>query len=80
MTTVTITLTHVCTGGNHLRFGISVDGGAQHIINTDTLNIQDTITDEEKEAFIKICAKLYKQGRTWNQVKTSFQSGVAVAL
>ena len=80
MTTATITLKSVCAGGNHLHFGVTVNGGSERIVNTDNDTVLAPLTDDEKAAFVKVCAKLYKIGRTANATKTAFQAGVTVTL
>lgn len=80
MTTLNVQLTNICSGGNHLTFGVSVNGGAVQSINTDAETILSEITDEEKEVFVKVFAKLYKLGRTMNQAKIGLQTGVGVTL
>lgn len=80
MTTLTITLNSICAGGNHLHFTVSINGGAAHVVDTDTDTIFAALTDDEKSAFVKACVKLYKVGRTNAATKTAFKSGVTVTL
>jgi ribosomal protein S3AE len=80
MTTATIPLKSVCAGGDHLHFGVTVNGKNEHIVDTCNDTILGPLTDDEKASFVKVCTKLYKIGRTANATKTAFQSGVTVTL
>lgn len=80
MTTLNVQLTHICSGGGHLTFTALVDGGESRIVNTDVETITGQITEQDMETFIKVMVKLYKKGRTVNQVKTGLQAGLGVTL
>lgn len=76
MSQVVVRLTNICAGGNHFTFGIT--GDVVSTVKAETADISDVITTEDKTAFLKILIKLAKIGRSNNQVKTLFQSGVTV--
>jgi len=76
MTTATITLTDICSGGNHLTF--SVTGDVAATVRADIGDLTSQITDEDKIAFVKVLAKLAKMVRTNNQVRQLLQSGIAI--
>ena len=78
MSAVTITLTAICSGGGHLNFNAT--GDATDTLTTDLDAIAQPLTQDEKDAFVKIIAKLAKLGRTLNQAKTLLQAGVTVTV
>ena len=78
MTAIVTTLTGVCSGGGHLTF--SVTGDASLTQTLDLTNLTDPISDQEKEAFLKVICKMAKAGRTVNQAKTLLQAGVTVTV
>jgi len=76
MAAVTVTLTGICAGGNHLTFGVTGDVTATiHAVTADMIG---AITDEDKTIFVKVLAKLAKIGRTNAQAKTALQAGIAI--
>lgn len=78
MTTLTVTLTNVCAGGNHLTFSVTGDATATVYAVRDDLS--STLTDEEKRAFVEVIMKMAKMGRTLNQASTLLQAGVVVTV
>lgn len=78
MTTLTVTLTGVCSGGNHLTF--TVGGAKSHSVPVDLSELSSPITDDDAQAFCKIVSKMAKNGRTVNQARTLLQSGVVVTV
>ena len=78
MSSVTIRLTNICTGGNQLTF--SVTGDATLARTLDLSSLTDPIDDSDVEAFLKIICKLAKKGRTLNQARTLLQNGVTVTV
>lgn len=78
MSSVTVTLTDICAGGNHLTFTASGDATDSTVIGLD--EISAPLTKEEKDAFVKVIAKLAKMGRTVNQARILLQSGVPVTV
>jgi len=78
MASVTITLTSICSGGNHLTFAIT---GAKAMVVRGVLSeLTEPVSDEEAQAFVKVITKLVKQGRTVNQARTLLQAGVQVIV
>jgi len=73
---VTITLAGVCSGGNHLRFTIS--GATSGTVDAELPDLTTPVTETEREAFIKVLAKLARSGRTLAQAKSVLQTGVTV--
>lgn len=78
MTTLITRLTAICEGGNHLTF--QVTGAASREIVMTLEELQSPIDDRDVEAFIKIMAKMAKQGRTIGQARTLLQTGVTVTV
>lgn len=78
MTTETITLTAICSGGNHLTF--TATGAKAMVVPADLSSLSDPITDEDAAAFVKVIAKMAKNGRTVAQARTLLQAGVTVTV
>lgn len=78
MASETITLTGICSGGNHLAFTLT--GAKAGSVSVDTNDVTTPMTDEELENVCKGLIKLAKVGRTVAQVKTLFQNGVTVTI
>ena len=78
MAAITVTLTDVCAGGDHLTF--TMTGATNRTIPLFLPELSDPLTEDEAISFCRIIAKLTKQGRTGQQAKTRLQSGVAVAI
>ena len=79
MASVTLTLTSICSGGNHLTFSLSGAKAMTLIAELGQL-VDEPLTDEDAIAFIKGCVKLGKVGRTNAQLRTLFQAGVTVTV
>lgn len=81
MTTATITLRSICAGGNHLTVGVvAVDGGQELRRVLDLEHIQESLTEDEAQAFLKIVGKMAMRGRTINQARTLLQAGVTLVV
>ena len=79
MASVTVALTTICGGGNHLVF--SVTGARSMTVLGEIASMVDApMTDEEAAAFVKGMVKLGKVGRTNAQLRTLFQNGVTVTV
>ena len=78
MTTLTTTLTAICSGGNHLTFTIS--GAKSATVPVNLSDLTDPITDEDVVSFCKTIARMAKNGRTMQQAKTLLQAGVTVTV
>ncbi len=78
MTTETITLTAICPGGNHLTLTATGAKAFAFVADLDSLN--DQVTDEEGLAFVKVIAKMAKNGRTNAQAKVLLQAGVTITV
>ena len=78
MASLTIQLTGICSGGNHLTF--SVSGAKTATVRLMLDNLSEPITDEDAEGFCKVLARLVKSGRTLAQARTVLQNGVTVSV
>lgn len=76
MTTLTVTLTGVCSGGNHLTY--SITGVKSMTVQGELSHISESVTDDDVQAFCKVIARMAKAGRTVNQARTLLQAGVTV--
>lgn len=75
---ITVTLVSVCAGGEHLTF--EVTGGATATVKSARSEMVEPITEEEKQAFVKILAKMARAGRTNSQARAILESGVLVSV
>jgi hypothetical protein len=80
MTTALVTLRSICAGGNHLTFGVAVDGEQEMRRVLDLAHVQEPLTEEEAQAFLKTVAKMAMRGRTLNQARTLLQAGVTLVV
>lgn len=78
MATITVTLTGICAGGEHLTF--SVTGDAALTVRMSLSEVLAGLSNEDKEGFVKSLVKLGKIGRTNAQLRTLFQAGVTVSV
>lgn len=78
MSTLTLTLVDQCTGGSHLQFVLSGDRSAQRVM--DRSEIEEPLTDQDLEAFIRIITRMARAGRTLNQARTLLANGVTITV
>lgn len=78
MSSVTVRLTGICSGGNHLTFAVTGDAALTQVLDLSILS--DPVTEEEAVAFLKCIGKLAKKGRTLAQARTLLQNGVTVTV
>lgn len=78
MASVTIILTGVCSGGNHLT--VTTSGAINKTLIMETSEVLGSSEDWQLELVIRALVRLAKIGRTMNQVKTLFQNGVTVTV
>ena len=78
MSAVTITLTGICSGGNHLTFAVT--GDASRTEELDLSVLSESVNSEEVAAFLKVVCKLAKRGRTLAQARSLLQAGVTVTV
>ena len=78
MSAVTIRLTGVCTGGNHLTFAVT--GDAERTKELELSVLTEPVDAEEVATFLKVICKLAKNGRTLAQARSLLQAGVTVTV
>ena len=78
MSTITVRLASICSGGGHLNF--TVTGAATLTETLDLSVLTDPLSEAEKDAFLKVICKLAKNGRTLAQARTLLQAGVTVIV
>ena len=78
MTTLTLTLTGICSGGNHLTFAVTGDASRTAVI--DLASLAEPIDDEDVAAFMRVVARMAKRGRTNVQARNLLQAGVTVTV
>ncbi len=78
MSAITITATGFCPGGGHAYLSVTGDKVLSLTVDISVLN--DPITNDEAEAFVKIIGKMAKNGRTVAQAKALMQAGVTVTV
>lgn len=77
MTTLTIRVTGVCSGGNH--YTVQVGGEFTRTFVLDAASIQD-MTADEAETFVRGCIFLSRRGKTPAQLRTALQTGLTVTV
>lgn len=78
MSAVTVSLTGVCAGGNHLTFSVTGDASRTQVLDLSVLSAP--VDPAEVEAFLKVVCKLVKNGRTTAQARALLQAGVTVTV
>lgn len=78
MSTITVTLSGICAGGNHLTFIVSGDKSVT--VKGMLGEMVEPISEDEAQAFVKVLAKMAKLGRTPTQARTLLQAGVVITV
>lgn len=78
MASMTITRTFECASRNHVT--LAVTGDVEYTYNGDMIDLTATVTDAEKEAFVKLLIRFARIGRTNAQVRTALTNGVTVTI
>ena len=78
MSAVTVQLTNICSGGNHLTFTVMGDAALTKVLDLPTLS--DPLDSADVEAFLRVITRMAKMGRTVNQARTLLQNGVTVTV
>lgn len=79
MASITLTKVYECSAGDHLRLAITGDVPTQNL-NVYLPDLNSSITEEEKQAFLKILLRIGKIGRTQNQIKTALTNGYTITI
>lgn len=78
MATLTYTFVSRCAGGGHTVFDVSYNGGAATRVayTTDEMRAPlSELTQDERERFALLVAKVHFAGRTRNQIVTELNGG-----
>lgn len=80
MATVTFDFVSACSGGDHVKVDVSVNGGAARRLNLTAQEFFDPLPPEDAETIARGLLRLYRIGKTMGQFKTALASGIAVTV
>lgn len=78
MSSVTIQLTNICSGGSHLTFSVTGDATLSSVL--DISSISEPIDEQDIDAFLRVVVRMAKRGRTVAQARTLLQEGVEISV
>lgn len=78
MSTITLTKSYECAGGDHLK--ITVSGDVSRTIAFYAPDLGDPVTEDEQEAFLRVLLKIGKKTRTKAQLKNLLTNGWEVTI
>ncbi len=79
MANITLTKVYECAAGDHLRLAITGDVPAQEIgIYLPDLAI--SVSEEEKQVFLRVLLRIARIGRTQNQIKNALTNGYTITI
>lgn len=78
MGSITLTKTRECADGTHLT--ISITGDFTGTINFYAPDLMEPITNDDREAFLRVLLRLCKKGKTMAQVKNALNNGITVSI
>ena len=79
MASITFTKVYECATGDHLRLSITGDVPSQEI-GVYLPDLVGTITEDEKQVFLKVLLRIAKIGRTQTQIKTALNNGYTITI
>lgn len=79
MASITFTKVYECAAGDHLRLAITGDVPAQEF-GIYLPDLTGALTEEEKQAFLKVLLRIAKIGRTQSQIKNALTNGYTVTI
>lgn len=79
MANITFTKVYECAAGDHLRLAITGDVPSQEI-GVYLPDLAVAITEDEKQAFLKVLLRIAKIGRTQVQIKTALTNGYTITI
>jgi len=80
MSTLLITATNICSGGNHVTLQLKLDGVEQFVKTFNLDELIDALNAVDEQAFMLAVVRAYKIGRTVTQTKNAFLAGVTINL
>lgn len=78
MANITLTKSTECASQNHLI--VAVTGDITFTWHTNLDDISESITDDEKIAFLKVLVRIAKIGRTRAQIRTALTNGYTITI
>ena len=78
MSSVTVRLTSICSGGGHLTFSITGDATLSKVLDLPVLI--EPLDAQDVESFLRVIVKMARMGRTQNQARTLLQNGVVITV
>lgn len=78
MASLTITRINECAAQNHVV--LTVTGGVSYTYRGDMDELTAAVTEDEKEAFIKVLLRVAKIGRTRAQVRNALTNGYTITI
>ena len=78
MSTITLTKSYECAGGDHLK--IAITGDVTSTINFYAPDLADQVTEEDRETFLRVLLKIGKKTRTKAQLKTLLTNGWTITI
>ena len=79
MANITLTKVYECAAGDHLRLAITGDVPSQEIgIYLPDLAI--SVSEEEKQVFLRVLLRIARIGRTQNQIKNALTNGYTITI
>lgn len=77
---ITISVEHVCAGGEHITLSAVRDARAKRTTETTSDVLRAPITDDEFDTAVVVLAKLALSGLTKNQARTKLQDSFVVNI
>ena len=74
MSSITITLTATCSGGNHLT--VTATGDVTKTVVMDKAQLAQAPSEQDQQGFLNVIGWMAKNGRTNAQAVTLMQAGV----
>jgi len=79
MSSITFTKAYECTTGDHLRLNITGDVPSQSI-SVYLPDLAGSISEEDKQIFLKVLLRVARISRTQNQIKTALTNGYTITI
>lgn len=79
-TSLTFSYAGVCAGGNHLRLGVSVQGGAVRPFEMEIGAAAEPLTVDDLNAIKEILVRAHVRGLTLAQKRAEIQAGFTVVI
>lgn len=78
MAAIEIKALSVCSGGDHVRLQVSVNGNPKATADVEVSQILNNFSPEEAELVALVLARMVAIGKTKAQTKAALQAGVMV--